>query len=208
MRKNLILSVIMLIVTCFAVLGATYAWFASSKTIDEVTFDSGSIQYVLTGSLEDASVLEVILPGEELVVQDRAIGVENYSTIESQLRVKIAYQMEGGAVVVFTDDNTDLSSTTASVIGVIDDQFTYNEDDGYWYYYYEVGETTIPAYDELSSILEIEIIHSLKVNGHVIGTPFQAKDFAVTIIFEAKQKKNVDWEDIDWDLLATTLIVS
>jgi hypothetical protein len=42
----------------------------------------------------------------------------------------------------------------------------------------------------------------------VIGTPFQAKDFAVTIIFEAKQKKNVDWEDIEWDVLATTLIGS
>ena len=206
MKKSFILSIIMLIATSLAVLGAAYGWFISSKAIENVTFDSGSIQYVLIGSLKDSSTSGVMIPGEELVVQDSAIGVENYSSIESQLRVKIAYQLEGEDVVVFTDDNTNLSSTTASIVGVIGEQFTYNAVDGYWYYYYEVGNMTIPAYDEVSSILEIEIIHSLMINGHVTGSPFQAKDFAVTIIFEAKQKKNVEWEDIEWDVLATTLI--
>lgn len=206
MKKSFIISVVMLIVASLAVLGATYGWFISSKAIDNIAFESGSIQYVLTGALKDSSTSGYIIPGEELVVQEGAIGVENYSSIESQLRVKIAYQLEGEAVTVFTDEHVNASSTIASVIGVIDSQFTYNILDGYWYYFYEVGNTIIPAYDELSSILEIEIIHSLVVNGHVTGSIFRAKDFAVTIIFEAKQKKNVDWEDIEWDVLATTLI--
>jgi len=77
----------MLIATSLAVLGAAYGWFISSKAIENVTFDSGSIQYVLIGSLKDSSTSGVMIPGEELVVQDSAIGVENYSSIESQLRV-------------------------------------------------------------------------------------------------------------------------
>ena len=206
MKKSFIVSIIMLIVASLAVLGATYGWFLSSKAIENVTFDSGSIQYVLTGALKDSSTSGYVIPGEELVIQDNAIGVENYSSIASQLRIKIAYQLEGQAVTVFTNENTNTSSTIASVIGVIDDQFIYNEVDGYWYYFYEEENPIIPAYDELALLLEIEIIHNLMINGHVTGSAFQAKDFAVTIIFEAKQQKNVNWEDIEWDVLATTLI--
>ena len=206
MKKSFILSIIMLIVTSLAVLGATYAWFLNSKAIENVAFESGSVQYVLTGALKDPSTSGYIIPGEELVIQDNAIGVENYSSIESQLRVKIAYQLDGQDVTVFTNENTNTSSTIASVIGVIDDQFIYNEVDGYWYYFYQVENPIIPAYDELELLLEIEIIHNLMINGNVTGSAFQAKDFAVTIIFEAKQQKNVNWEDIEWDVLTTTLI--
>lgn len=204
MKRKFILSTVLLIVVSFAVLGATYSWFISSKAIDNVTFETGSIQYVLTGNLKDPLSSEYIIPGEELV--DNTIGVENYSSIESQLRIKIAYQLEGGTVTTFVSENTNGASTTASLIGVIDSKFTYNATDDYWYYFYEVGNAVIPPNDELALLLEVAIISSLYANGNVVGSTLKTKKLGVTIIFEAKQKKNVSWEDTEWAILATTLI--
>ncbi|MDD3171363.1 MAG: hypothetical protein PHO86_03480 [Bacilli bacterium] len=206
MKKSFIFSIIMLLVACIAVLGATYGWFVASRATENVTFETGSVHYVLTGGLKDSSTLGNVIPGQELVIEDSPIGIENYSSIESQLRVKIAYQFEDGEVITFTSENTNTSSVDVQVLGVVGDNFIYNEIDGYWYYYYGVENPVIPAYDELESILTIEIISSLYTNGNVTGSNLMTKKIGLVIIFEAKQKKNVSWEDIEWDVLSTTLI--
>jgi len=186
----LTLSIIFLLGSTFLFVGLTFGWFAKAVVIPKGSLSSGDITYTMTGELVDNTV--VIVPGFELI-QD-TYYLTNFSSVESQLRVRVAYWAyvrEGLSVV---PQELNYTNTSADFIAVV---FGPNfEQDGNNWYYTDDPLISGPDYVIEAEEVVIELLSSIIYDGTLTGIDFASQSIYLKIIVEVKQASNVSWSEL------------
>lgn len=192
-NKKIRLLCLMLLLFTVIFTSTTYAWMISVKNIPSISFGTSVLKYQLQGAFNDSSY---IVPGEELITTPFVLI--NSSTVPSELRVKITYEYvlnESPESELFTSLNLD-SSSNKVMMGVVDNKWKYLSD--YWYYEgVEVssdGKYIIPASNVTPTTLDL--LSSLSYKGNKVGNDYQMNSLKVVLKFDAKQAKNVTWDEI------------
>src|SRR6056297_3858780 len=101
--RRFTMSIIMVAVAFLLAASATYAWVAIHMTASEVGYyESGEIAYTIQGTFIPAD--DVFAPSENLLTQ--TIAVNNQSSIETELRMKIDYTR------IYKDTNENIITET------------------------------------------------------------------------------------------------
>lgn len=194
--------------------GSSYAWFVTS------TKKAQRIQVSLVSSLYSTFLTDlsgsdniIIMQGDNLVNldgKDAMLQIENKSTADTQVRIKIEYTSykTGSAqqVVYSADKDDDITVTFA------DKTWSKNvnaADECYFYYMgnaYKSAEIT--SLDNLPSIgtdvKKIEAISSI-VYKDDISYAYSGRKVNVKVTFETKQADNLTWSTVDsYNVSATT----
>lgn len=187
-RKSLILSLasLVLIVTSLIMLGVTYGWGADLVNLGNGTISVGDLRYTQTGSfVTDGTIVH---PMEELI--DTNISIDNQSSIESQLRVKITYTKitnPTGDSLVIEEDYVYTDDTSEHISVIFDSAFTY--DSGYWY---SNGTTGVLS----ANSGNLAIISSIIYDGENTNIDYVGQDVAISVTIEVKQNDNVTWTEL------------
>lgn len=136
--------------------------------------------------------------------------LKNYSTIDSQVRIKIEY--------TYYNSSSDPTASSAVYQGASSEKlqvnfptgltYSYNSSDGYWYC--SISDGVIPAINSedstgttdetttsvLSEYEEVVLIEDMYYKGDMHDKTYEGKEVSVTITLQAKQAYYVDWEDI------------
>ncbi len=97
--KKRIICVVLSLVAVFSLVGfhATETWFGSGEN-KSMQLSSGDLNFTVEGNLELKNKEALVLPGEELELA-QAIVITNYSTIDTELRVRVECTYEGSTEV-------------------------------------------------------------------------------------------------------------
>lgn len=187
---HLILSLLFLISSIFISVGLTFGWFAKAVVIPKGSLSSGDITYTMTGQLVADTV--IIIPGLELV--EDTFYLTNYSSVDSQLRVRVAYWAyvrEGLSVV---PQELNYTNTSADFIAVVFGP-KFQQNGSYWYY---TDDPLIAGPDYIIEAEEvvIELLSSIIYDGTLTGIDFASQSIYLKIIVEVKQARNVSWSEL------------
>jgi hypothetical protein len=236
MKKRVLCIVLSLsFLACLAAVKGTFAWISFTDEIKTHMLDIGRLQYDVIGELNsnyhNAQGKALIVPGDNLIVvpveeesttggvttgapsvhyQHSPLILKNYSTIDTQVRLKIEYTYYETAAQTVPSSAVyqGLSSEKLQVNFPSEMTCTYNSTDGYWYCSTENGvipavvseeETGSTGETTTSSQLDyedIELIESVFYKGTEYDKTYEGKEVSVTITLQAKQAYYVDWEDI------------
>lgn len=187
-----------------AAYNGTQAWFATG-TAKHQYINSGKMNYLLTGSLIKLEGDAEVLPGLELVEED--LVLENYSNIDTQLRIiiKYTYFNESGELTEAEYNGNDDPDGMLEVSLAPEWQ---KDSDGYYYYggkdnviSPEAEDTT--AVNTLNDTLpdneamkKINLIASMKYSGPKTTIKNSGKIVNVSVLIESKQADYVTWEQL------------
>ena len=172
--KSMMLMALLFI---FAI-SVTYAWISYSDRIDGGGISTGELNYTYQGSFVENGT--VIVPGQELIVN--AFVVDNQSTIDSQLRLKIIYTLveETASQKVYKNESTD-------DLAVVFDQTLVLVDD-YWYY---------PSFDDaITTTGSIALVSSLMYDGFKASNEYRDQVISIGLVIQVKQADFVSWNDL------------
>lgn len=187
--KLLVLLLVLCMIVCIFA-GTSYAWFVKVKRTGAVYFKTGEVEYSISNSNFKDNMIsnqEYIIPGQDLVIENKIITITNSSSISSGLRVFIKVTVNGKDYVVTDDENGD-------IISIFNSSWKYNSTDYCWYSY--DGENEKMYEPNLSGSYEIELFESLVLNGAKFGNTVAAKNVYVTIIFQGKQYEYANWGEV------------
>lgn len=180
MKKRIVILAILSVVVVLLLIQSSYAWFATVDDTDSITLSSGEVNIeapLLENYLIDK---EFIVPGEELLDNNKVYSITNESSIDIELRFKVFVSSTSGDIEI-TDDNTNL---------IISPSNNWVYKNNYWYY--ETEDTSVIT----SDVTEINIFQSLKFNGLYYGNSSKLQDYTIKFVFQAKQHKFVTWTNI------------
>ncbi|MBQ7956468.1 MAG: hypothetical protein IJ279_00400 [Clostridia bacterium] len=215
--KKRILCVILSLAAVFSLAGfhATETWFGSGEN-KSMKLSSGDLDFVTSDDLKLKDESALVLPGEELELA-KAIVITNYSTIETELRVRVECTYDGSTEVF----------KWIEFVNEGDSEWEVGED-GFIYYApggnrripategkptetttvaettteagTDVGETTETTTDGVAAVdyenpaeNEIPLGGKIKISGDV-PIKLQGKNLKLKFIIEAKQADFVEWE--------------
>ena len=207
-NKRLILLVILVVLLFISTLTVTYAWFIEVKRTSSVYFKVGEIEYEYQSNNWNESFIskKVIVPGMELINDNKAVSIFNMSTISSELRVLItvSYTINGQKYIHYIGDPNDNKISYALSKDVIENNGETSERElwkyganGFWYFQ-ESETSTILPYVSPGTSREIKILESLKLNGDYFGNDVSAKNVVIKFTFQAKQSSYAGWTDQQW----------
>ncbi len=207
MTKRLILFVASLaVILGLMTSGSSFAWFVSSNYKNQ-SITVSLVSNILTANLSDLKAPDntIIIQGDNLVSldgQSAMLQLENQSTTETQLRLKVeytSYSSGKGEQVVYSDSE--------------DDDITVKFADGSWakninvagicYFYYMGGGYYEESVDNLGSVpsispevSKIPAISEISYNNDVPYS-YSGQSVNVKVTFEYKQAENITWTEID-----------
>lgn len=202
MKKKIILLCLSLaLVVGLALPECSYAWFAdgigAGGNGTSHNFHTGKVGMTLTGDFKDdfnADNRATLLPEDNLL--DGTLTLTNYSTVDTQLRVKVTYNYIGNTVLTALDeaaDNDPLSVT-------FDDPSDWTYSSGYWYYggtSGTVGPRQGDQTDEIDTISDIRFSGEHTEDKEADGSSsFAGNGITVTVTFEVKQADYVTWSQL------------
>ncbi len=220
--KNKIICLILSAVLLVGLAGANgaYAWFALSSggslggAGGKHSLSTGNVGYMLTGDFTADFDSSKIVPEDELLVSfdeeqnaadiakvseypDCKMFIENTSSIDTQLRIKVVYGYGDEAEKVF--DNSEASPLTVELT----DPSLWSYNGGYIYYgaFDETAQSSevIPAFEaaEGATPAVIPLFDSIRYSGaNTENDMISGKTLNVKVIFEARQSEYVDWTQV------------
>lgn len=198
--KRLVLPLILVVLLLISTLTVTYAWFIEVKRTSSVYFKVGEIEYEYqSGNWNDSFIDEsVIVPGMELINDNKAVSIFNKSTISSELRmlITVSYTIDGTKYVHYIGNPNDSSITYSIAKDGDRNQWEYGSG-GFWYFHESESSTILP-YVPPGTAREIKILESLKLNGDYFGNSISAKNVTIKFTFQAKQSSYAGWTDQEW----------
>lgn len=168
------LSLVILLVSLITI----YALLQDSDEKGPIKYELGTLEYVVSGEIKD----NYLYPGINLVTENYTIV--NNSNIQTEIRIKLRFYLKDVWYEVedFLDfveiDGFDFNSTL----------WTKEAD----YFYYN---------DDLVGGENITLFTKLILDGYVVKNNFKSEDFKIELVFHAKQKDNVGWEDLGTKLI-------
>ena len=179
--KKLIILAVLIICMIGITSGLIIAWLTDTKTTPSTEFTVGKVSYEWAGELTEN---QPVVPGQQLI--KTTYKLTNSSTVESELRVKIiiTYKQDDEHPAV---DGTHLFATKPIALAA---GWTLDAD-GYYYYGTKALPTSVPAGGG-----EVDVLNSLILDGSQVGKNFSEINFSFSLIFEAKQKEYVTWEQL------------
>lgn len=206
MNNRIILLVASLAVV-FSLLTAagTGAWFSSTTSKKQTI----SVSVVNTASARVSDIQApyhtVIMQGDNLVTlggNSAALEIDNNSTVDCQIRIKILYtSYRSGKVETVNYTGTDKDDI--DVVFAADSWGRFINSSGECHYYY-VGEgkgnRTLDGLSDIPSIepqtFKIPAITSISYKDS-ISQAYSGKEVNVKVVFESKQADNITWTQID-----------
>jgi hypothetical protein len=189
--KNIIsLLTYSIIFISILIIGVTFAWFAKTIVVPKGEISVGDITYVLDGAFIADDTL--VVPGQELI--STPYTLDNNSSIDSQIRMKISYLgyvWDGVNVVpeelVYVSSEDDFLFVTVGVGWVVTGDYWYFTDDPLI-----LGpDYVLPPETGLFTLLS-----SVYLNGETTNIDFADETFWVRITVEVKQADNVTWSEL------------
>jgi hypothetical protein len=180
----------LLFLTSVIIVGYTFAWFAKTLLVPKGEISVGDITYSLTGAFIADDTL--IVPGQELI--QTPFVLNNNSSVESQIRMKITYLgYVWNGVEVVAEEQVYVSSEDDFLFVTVGSGFVVTGD--YWYY------TDDPLVLGPDYILDPEtgiftLLSSVYLNGATTNIDFADKDVWIRITVEVKQADNVTWSEL------------
>jgi hypothetical protein len=182
-------TVILILISLFFV-GLTYAWFAKTVVVPRGEISLGDITYVLDGAFIADDTL--VVPGQELI--STPYTLDNNSSIDSQIRMKISYLgyvWDGVNVVpeelVYVSSEDDFLFVTVGAGWVVTGDYWYFTDDPLI-----LGpDYVLPPETGLFTLLS-----SVYLNGETTNIDFADETFWIRISVEVKQSDNVTWSEL------------
>lgn len=150
------------------------AWLQDIQVTNEMSFSVGEVSYTLTGEMIDTPVV----PGQNLIMSPYQLN--NYSTINSELRVKLTLTATG----------TDVSNLFSEIL--LTNNWIYNNEDDYYYYYVGPRDSTKVTTDQVN----ITVLEKLVLDGEVVNNSYANTKVTIGLCFEAKQFEYVTWEEL------------
>lgn len=202
MKKKIILLCLSLaLVVGLALPECSYAWFAegvgAGGSGTSHNFHTGKVGMSLTGDFKDelnSDGRAAIIPEDNLL--DGTLTLTNYSTVDTQLRVKVTYNYLDSTVLTAlaaAADDDPLSVT-------FDEPNDWTYSNGYWYYGGTSGTVT-PRQgnqtDVINAISDIRFSGEYSEDKEADGSSsFAGNDITVTVTFEVKQADFVTWSQL------------
>lgn len=191
MMKRRIACMILCLAFVFGigVYNATQAWFVAGSSKHQY-LTSGNINYLFEGSLVEEQEETTIIPGVELV--ETPFTIENFSNIDTQIRIKIecSYYDENN---VFVEDELFDATDANAIIDITFDEEWISETDGYFYY---KGTDFVVQTADSDNTEKIPVINSLKFDSYETTIYNSGKTCSVNIVFETKQADYVTWNQL------------
>lgn len=238
-KRVLCIALSLSLLACLVAVKGTFAWISFEDETKSHMLDIGRLKYDLIGELNsnyhNASGKALIVPGDNLIVvpvveeeeesstsgettqapsvryQKSPLILKNFSTIDTQVRLKIEYTYYNSTVQEIPSEAIYQGAASEKLEVIFGDtlNYTYESTDGYWYISTQsdiipaVGseeetgtttdETTTSEQNDYENIVLIESIH---YKGSEYDKTYEGKEVSVTITLQAKQAYYVDWEDI------------
>lgn len=184
MKRNIIVSILIIAVSATLIGGATMAWFTDVADPIENTFTAGTVEI-------DAD--ETIYPNPDMVANwnpgdeaEKEFTIVNTGTKRIYLRGILTGQWYNQDGTVFTPDPADLEVVTWT--------FYDNETAANWtrvgdtWYYNEPINGTYTSQDAASRTVKLHL--KVKLDGPTTGNQYQGKVFKLTTVFESIQSSN------------------
>ncbi len=227
--KNKIICLVLSLVLIGGLMGANgaYAWFVSSSggssggAGGHHLLTTGNVGYKLTGDFTADFDSNIIVPEDELLAPfteetsiakisaypDCKLFLENTSSIDTQLRIKIEYGYgftEEGKIKTEIYDHSKASESPLTV--KLTNETLWSSDGGYLYYGTYNAETkssaVIPAYvagdgETAAAPQLIPLFDSIRYSGeNTESSQISGKTLNVKVIFEVRQSDFVSWETV------------
>ena len=206
--KTLILLLILCMVVCIFA-GTTYAWFVKVKRTGAVYFKTGEVEYSIDYNEFENNFTDdkIVLPGDDLIKQDKVVYIENLSSISSSLRIVIEVKIKDVSYFLGDPKKNQLKYEMCS----LENEYFWKYDSGYWYYTLYKKENnqivldkngnpitteTIPPVNATGIVEQINIIQSIVLDGNYFDNGFASNDIMIVIHFQAKQADYANWDDI------------
>lgn len=193
MKRNVkvLISIMALFILAITLATSSYAWFVSLKRSGTIIFVSGEVRYDLVGNLEEQ---EYIVPEKPLV--EEAYVLTNKSTIDTEIRMQLYYQFANGNSEIDNESwvayDGELNQQIKANIG---NDWVYYK--GCWYYGKIDGDNVSGTVIKGSENTQITVLESLCVSGNNYGNKGELnKKLVIKIVFQAKQKEYVDWDEL------------
>ena len=220
--KKRILCVILSLVAVFSLIGfnATQAWYSGGEVKSQV-LKSGNLNFEAEGdlALKDKNVL--VLPGEELELA-QAIVIKNYSTIETELRIRVECTYDTGNSVMSEPVNWIEFVNAEESNWIVEDDFLYYCPNGISNPDRHIPPSTITEAPttavETTTVVEetiaeeatepvetttrvyaeneILLAGKIRISGDV-PIELQGKEMKIVFTIEAKQADFLTWEHFD-----------
>jgi hypothetical protein len=189
--RRLTMSIILVAVAFLLTASATYAWVAIHMTASEVGYyESGEIAYTIEGSFIASD--DFFAPSENLLTQ--TIAVNNESSIETALRIKISYTR------IYVDTSEQLITETTVFRDQSSDPIDLANDDhitvNFGSSVHRVGD-----YYLLNTSLAPDsgyraLILSLFYDGDYAGNQYTSQNIQVTVVVEVRQADGLTWSEM------------
>ncbi|HZJ77874.1 MAG TPA: hypothetical protein VFD52_03630 [Clostridia bacterium] len=221
------------VLACLATVKGTFAWISFSDEVKSHTIEIGQLKYELIGDLgsnyKNSNGKHLIVPGENLIVvpvedessttaqsteptayEHSPLILRNYSTVDTQLRIKINYTPVPDVMVYKLAYQKAGSDKIEVIFPAV---YTFSGD--FWYYNTKTGSNLIPAVNPplVTSTQEtttgetttataepaqewyedIVIIRDIHYKGGEFDETVEGKEVSVTITIEVKQADYIDW---------------
>ncbi len=190
-KRRLSASLLLLVIAFLLAASATYAWVALHFTANEDGyFESGEIAYGYEGAFIPSD--EVFVPSENLLRQ--TIRVNNQSSIETNLRMKISYTRiyvdVSEQVITETVVYKDLSSDPIDPVN--DDHININFATAVNRVgdYYLVNNAFSPNSGLQSLIL------SIAYDGDYVNNQYASQIIQLSIVIDVRQSDEVTWSEL------------
>ena len=178
--------------------GTTHAWFTDTNE-QNFSFTSGKVHFELSATESES----LMIPGQNFFTD---ISLLNFSTIKTNLRLKIEYDywdyvedtptLQEGVLKMLAPNPSD---TTQYLRVSLDPDYIYDEDNDWWVFDGEIPVAADPIAGTSLSLL-VDDVETEDIifcyDGATTGNVFQDRDVSVTVTFQAKQSEGVDWDDI------------
>lgn len=164
-------------------LGTTiYAYYFDQKETGSVDLTLGEVSFTWSGSMTTGFVM----PSQELI--GTTFTLTNDSTIPTELRFSVTASTSLLSNVAIEDIFSTYTFGSGWVL----------ETDGYYYYRgTNTDSTTEPGkYLIPTSVLQIPVLTSLKLDGYVIRNEHVGATVSITLTFQAKQGQFVTWGNL------------
>ena len=179
-KNNLKKSIIILIFAVLIMVSSTFAWVNYVLNLPPGSASVGEIDYTINGNFIAAN--DPIYPGKNLV--DQGFALNNESTIDTELRLKISYTRIIDSVVtngvIYTNDVSDHLIVDFAI------SFVYGDDD-FWYYQ-----------DQTTFFPEglVTIIDTITYDGDYVSNNYSEENITISVLIQVKQAENVTWQDL------------
>jgi len=181
-KKSIIKSVLIIIVIIVLSVTATLAWTSYSGMAAGGSVNVGGLTYTVNGEMLDDETM--INPHKELILED--ITVNNQSSINSQLRLKIEYTIiEDG----LTEQKIYQNAPDDDLVVHFDTDFTFDPLDNFWYYLDKAS--SLAASSGPTALINSMYYDGFSASNEYIGAPIY-----ISILIQVKQTDNVTWEDL------------